>query len=204
MEDEKEARPFGPVPTAATEAWRTHPLQFTPRAGPAVLFGGPVAQETSNLCYMFGMSNKVNPVEKAFMSSSSAAITYQDSVNSNLVPLIVDRRAPGHYLDNPIIRNLKHRSQDCMPLITPGKIITSRGAMLDGMVEGVQQGLINDDYGNKILVRSEIVAVPGIGLNLISVMASAKKDVVTIFDYENLGLKEFNVTVPLQSENCDL
>ena len=34
VEEEMGARPFGPVQTAATEGWRTHPCPFTPRAEP--------------------------------------------------------------------------------------------------------------------------------------------------------------------------
>ena len=34
VEEEKGARPFGLVQTAATEGWRTHPWPFTPRAEP--------------------------------------------------------------------------------------------------------------------------------------------------------------------------
>ena len=34
VEEEKRARPFGPVQTAATEGWRTRPWPFTPRAEP--------------------------------------------------------------------------------------------------------------------------------------------------------------------------
>ena len=34
VEEEKGARPYGPVQTAATEEWRTRPWPFTPRAEP--------------------------------------------------------------------------------------------------------------------------------------------------------------------------
>ena len=34
MEEEKGARPFGPVQTAATKGWRNRPWPFTPRAEP--------------------------------------------------------------------------------------------------------------------------------------------------------------------------
>ena len=63
------------------------------------------------------------------------------------------------------------------------------------------QGLVTDDNGNQIPVRIDIVGVPGIGCNLLSVMPAAKKGIVTIFDYENPTLEEFNVTVPLRSES---
>ena len=64
VEEEKGARPFGPVSTAATEGWRTRPWSFTPRAGQAISIGGPVTEET------FGMANDEEPVEKALMDSS--------------------------------------------------------------------------------------------------------------------------------------
>ena len=48
------------------------------------------------------------------------------------------------------------------------------------------------------------MVVPGIGRNLFSVMAVAKKSIVTIFDYENLRLEGFTVTVPLWSKSGDL
>ena len=40
--------------------------------------------------------------------------------------------------------------------------------------------------------------------NLFSVMAAGKKDIVTIFDYENPRLEGFNVIVPLHSESGNL
>ena len=46
--------------------------------------------------------------------------------------------------------------------------------------------------------------VPGIERNLFSVMTSAKKYIVTIFDYENPRLEGFNVTVLLRSKSGDL
>ena len=55
--EEKGARPFGPVSTAATEGWRTRPWPFTPRAEQAISFGRPVAKES------FGMANDEESVE---------------------------------------------------------------------------------------------------------------------------------------------
>ena len=200
VEEEKGARPFGPVPRTATEGWRTRPWPpFTPRAEPAISFGGPVAEET------FTMANSKESVEKALIvASSTAAITTEDSVNSNLVTLTVDSGASGHYLDDAIIRDLKHRLQDHVHLATPRKILTAGGAMLDGTAEGVLQGLVVDHYGNQILNRVDIVMVPGIGRSLFSVMVAAKKSIATIFDYEKSKLEGFNVTVPLRSESGDL
>ena len=66
---ENGARQFGPAPTAATEGWSTRPWPSTPRAEPAISFGGPTAEEKSNPCYMFGMVNDEESVEKAIMAS---------------------------------------------------------------------------------------------------------------------------------------
>ena len=87
-EEEKGTRPFGLVSTAPTKGWQTRPWPFTPRAEQAISFGGPVAEEKSNLCYTFRMANDEEPVEKAVMTSSSVAITSEDSVNSNLATLL--------------------------------------------------------------------------------------------------------------------
>ena len=64
--------------------------------------------------------------------------------------------------------------------------------------------LVTDDDCNQNLVRVDLVVVPGIGRNLFSVIATAKKSIVTIFDYENPRLEGFNVTVPPWSETGDL
>ena len=82
VEKEKGARPFGPVPTVATEGWRTRPWSFTPRAEPAISFRGPVAEENSNTCYTFGMANDEEPVEKALMALLLVAVTSEDSVTA--------------------------------------------------------------------------------------------------------------------------
>ena len=182
--EEKGARPSGPVSTAVTGGWRTRPWPFTPRAEPIISFGGPVAEET------FGMANDEEPGEKALGASPSVTVTSEDSVNSNLATLMVDSGASGHYFDDAIIRDLKHRLQDYVHLTKPRKILTAGGAMLDGTVEGVLQGLITDDNGNQILVRVDIVVVPGIERNLFSVMTAAKKGITTIFDYENPGWRD--------------
>ena len=66
----------------------------------------------------------------------------------------------------------------------PHKILIAGGALLEGTVEDFLRGLFTDNYDNQILVRVNIVVVPGIGRNLFSVMTAAKKGVVTIFDYK--------------------
>ena len=145
------------------------------RAEPDICFGGPVAEETSNLCYTFGMADDKEPVKKTLMASSSAVITSQDSVSNNLVTIMVDTRASSHEFDDAIIRDPKHRLQYGVYLATPRKILPVGGALLDGTAEGVLQGLVTDDNGNQFLTRVNSVGLPGIGRNLFSVMASVKK-----------------------------
>ena len=62
--------------------------EVQPATEQTLSFGGPVAEEKSNLCYTFRMANDEEPVEKAVMTSSSVAITSEDSVNSNLATLM--------------------------------------------------------------------------------------------------------------------
>ena len=150
------------------------------------------------------MANDEEPVEKALMASSSIAVKSEDSVNSNPAILMVDSGASGHYFDDAIIHDLKHRLQNYLHLATSRNILTAGGAMLDATAEGVLQGLVTDDYGNQILVTVDIMVVPRIGRNLFSVRTAAKKGIVAIFDYENSRLGGFNVTVPLRSESSDL
>ena len=100
-EEEKGARPRGPVPIAAMEGWRTRLWPFVPRSEPVTSFGGPVAEKKSNICYTFGMANEDETVERAFMASSSVAVTSEDSVNSNFAILMVDNGASGHSSTTP-------------------------------------------------------------------------------------------------------
>ena len=113
----------------------------------------------------------------------------------------MDSGASGHYFDDAVIRDPKHSLQNYVHLATPRKILTAEGVFLDGTAEGVLQGLVPDDCGNQILFRVHIMVGPGIGCNLFSVMTAAKKGITTIFDYENLILEGFNVTVPLRRES---
>ena len=149
---------------------------------------------------MFGTANDEEPVEKIIMTSSSAFITSQDSVNNDFVIIIVDSGASDHFFDDAIIRDLKHCLQGYAHLATPRKILTARGALLDVTAESVLQGLTADNYGNQILVRVDTVVVPGMGRNLFSVMTGAEKVIVVIFGHENSRLEEVNVTVPNASE----
>ena len=168
VEEEKRAQPLGPVQTAAPDGWRTRFWPFTSRAEPAISSGGPVDEET------FKMANGEEPVEKVLMALSSAAVTSVDSVSSNLATLMVDSKASGHYFDDAIIRDLTHRLQDYVHLSTPRTTLTAGGALSNGTTEGVLQGFVTDDNSNQIVVRVNIVAVPGIRRNLLSVMTAAK------------------------------
>ena len=87
---------FGPDQTAATEEWRTRPWPFTSRTGQASSIGGPVAEET------FGMANNKEPVEKALLASSSVAVTFKDSANSNLAILMAPAESLPGELREPL------------------------------------------------------------------------------------------------------
>ena len=158
----------------------------------------------SDLCYISGIADKDEPAERALMTSSSAAITSQDSVNRNLVTVMVDSGASGHYFDDATIHYLKYRPQDYVHLATPRTVLTTEGALLDGTAKGVLQGLVTDNYSNKTLDRVDIVLVSRIERNLSSATAAVQKGLVTIFDYEKPRLEGFNVTVPLRSESGNL
>ena len=95
-EEEKGARPFGPASTAATEGWRTRPWPLTPSAKQAISFGGPIAEDT------FGMANDEEPVEEALMVSSSDAVTSENSANSNLATLMAPAESLHGELREPL------------------------------------------------------------------------------------------------------
>ena len=65
-------------------------------------------------------------------------------------------------------------------------------------------GVITDNYGNGHLVRIQILIVPTIGRNLLSVKTATMNDFVSIFDRENPRLEAFGVTLPLRGEQDDL
>ena len=54
VEEEKGARPFGPVLTAATEGWRTHSWPYTPRAEPQPVTKPAKAREKEKRARPFG------------------------------------------------------------------------------------------------------------------------------------------------------
>ena len=74
VEEEMGAWLFESAPTVAMEGWSARPCPFTPRAEPAVMFGGLLAEEKPNLCYMFGMADGEQSAEKAIMASSLATL----------------------------------------------------------------------------------------------------------------------------------
>ena len=112
---------------------------------------------------MFGMADNKEPVEKVSMALSSAAITIKDSANSNLTTISVDSGASGHYFDDAIIRDLKHRLKGHVHLATPRTFSTAGESLLDGTVEGVLLDLVTDNFGNQILVRVDIMWCLGLG-----------------------------------------
>ena len=76
--------------------------------------------------------------------------------------------------------------------------------MLDDTGEGVLQGIIIDNYGNRHIVWIQILVVPTIGRDLFSVKKAIGKGAVSIFDHENSRLESFRATVPLREEHDDL
>ena len=144
---------------------------------------------------MFGTADDEDPVEKIIMTSSSAFIISQDSVNSFVI-IMVDSGASDNCFDDEIIRDLKHCLHGYAHLATPRRILTAREALLGVTAEGVLQGLVADNYGNQILVRVDTVVVHGMGRNLFSVITAAKKGIVAIFGHENSRLEGVNFTVP--------
>ena len=158
----------------------------------------------SNLCCTPRMANDEEPIEKALVASSSVTVTSEDSVNSNLATLLMDSGASGHYFDDAIIRDFKHRLQDSVHLATPRMMLTAGETMLNGTAESMLQGLVTDDNGNQIPLRVDIVVVPRTGRNLFLGVTVAKKGIVTIFDYENPRLEGFDATVPLRNESGEL
>ena len=81
---------------------------------------------------MFGMADDEESVENALMASSSTTNTSSDSVNSNLVTIMVDSRASGLYFDDAIICHLKYHLHDhYVHLATLHKTPTAGEALLD-------------------------------------------------------------------------
>ena len=116
----------------------------------------------------------------------------------------MDSGASGHYFDDLIIPSLKHHLLNYVLLMTPRKILTARGALLDGTAEEILQGLVNDIHEEQHLARIAILIVPGIGCNLLSVKSVTKKGVVFIFYFDNPTLELCGIAIPLRAEDDDL
>ena len=135
-EEEKGTRSFGLVSTAPMEGLRTRPWPFTPRAEQAISFGGPVAEERSNVCHTFRMANDEEPVEKAVMTSSSVAITYEDSVNSNLATLMAPAEPLAGKVREPLLGGASTPSEGraspktVRPSPAPTPATATRGAVI--------------------------------------------------------------------------
>ena len=150
--EEKRTRPFGPVSTAATEGWRTRPWSFTPRAEPAISFGGPVAEET------FGMANDEELVEKALVASSSVAVISEDSANSNIATLM----APAESLPGEVWEPFSGGASTSLS----GRVSTPSGVRANGE-EPVEKDLM---ASSSVAVTSEDSA----NSNLATLMAPAE------------------------------
>lgn len=68
---------------------------------------------------MLGMADDEEFIEKSFMALSSAAIKSQDSINRNLVTVMVGNKALDNYCEDVIIRDFKLRLQEYVLLATP-------------------------------------------------------------------------------------
>ena len=134
----------------------------------------------------------------------SVEIERKPHESGNVVTVLVDSGASGHYFDGLIIPELKHRLQDYTSLSTPRTILTSGGALLNGTAEGVLQGLITDDYGEQHIARIEILIVFDTGHNPFLVKTAARKGIISIFDVNKLRLEAGDITVPLRGEDDDL
>ena len=154
---------------------------------------------------MFDTDGEGGPLYGTVLMSSPATVAYNTANDcSNLVYVLVDRRASDHYFDDFLIPELNRRLLDYTFLPTPRKILTARGALLDGTGEGILQGVITDNYDNGHIVRTQILVVPTIGRNLFSVKTATRNGIVSIFDRENPRLETFGVTLPLRGEKDNL
>ena len=144
------------------------------------------------------MANGEEPVEKALVASSLAAITSEDSVNSNLVTLMVDSERQITPSATPSCRT------SCISLrlakfSLPGELCWTvrRKACCKALSPTIT--------ATKVLVRVNTWWCLGLGTICSQlVMTTAKRDIVTILDFENPRLEGFNVTVPLRNESGDL
>ena len=125
--------------------------------------------------------------DMAPIESEPAEIEYKSHESGNGVTVLVDSGAAGHYLDDTIIPELKHHSQDYTSRSTIRTILTARNALLDGTAEDVLQGLITDDYGEQRLARIAILIVRGIGRDILSVKQQRERSSFGFFTLTNPG-----------------
>ena len=126
---------------------------------------------------MFGMADDEEPVEKNIMALSSAAITYKDSVNNNLATILVDSER------QVTIRRRHHPRPQAPSVGLRAFRYSSQGSHCRGNFDGRNGGRrarrsYHRRFRQEILVRVDIVAVPGIGRNLFSAMTAVKTGIV--------------------------
>ena len=138
------------------------------------------------------------------MASGPAAFKHKPSVGDSSVTVLVASGTSGHYFDDLIIPSLKHRLLNYVLLTTSRKILTDEGALLNDTAEGVLQGFVTDNHEEQHLAGIANLVVLDIGRNLFSVNSATKKDVVSIFDFDNPRPELSGITVPLRAEDIDL
>ena len=109
-----------------------------------------------------------------------------------------------HHNDDLIVPRLKYRLLNYVNLTTQGKVLTSGGALLNGMAEGILQGLVTEHHEEQHLARIATLIVSGIGRKFFSVKSATKRDVVSISDFDNPRLELSGITVSRRAENDDL
>ena len=187
--------PFGPL-TA------TFPWPFVEIEKPAISLG---RQDEPDLSYMYGGTDgEGEPLYGTdLMASEPSTFKHKPSAGDDSVTVLVDSGASCHYFDELNIPSLKHRLLIYVLLTTPCRILTAGGALLDSTVEGIFQGLVTHNHGDQRLARIAIL-IPGIGFNLFSVKSATKKDVVSIFDFDNPRLELSSIIIPFRAEDDDL
>ena len=151
----EETWPFSSLPSS-------RPWPFEERAKPAISFE---VQEKSDFSYMNGETDGEGGslYGMAPMKSEPAEIERKPHESGNVVTVGVDSGASGHYFDDTIIPDLKHRLQNYISLSTLRTILTAGGALLDDTAESVLQGLMAHDYREQHVGRIAILFVAGIG-----------------------------------------
>ena len=106
------------------------------REKPAILLCG---QDEPDLSTMYGGTGGEGelPYGTVLVASGPAVFKHKSSAGDNSVTVLVDSGIFGHYFDNLIIPSLEHRMLNYVLLTTPRKILTAKGALLDGTVEGI-------------------------------------------------------------------